>query len=78
MNITIRLDDIGYSTDPKRADALERAREVRQFGELKNGNSGSGRWQYFALKTKVRRGFELEEVVIDNDEGTLEYSIKSC
>ena len=76
MNITIKLDDIGYSTQPKQAEILARAREIRQFGELKNGSSGSGRWEYFVWKTQTRRGFELEEVIIDNTERTLEYSFR--
>ena len=74
MKITLNINELGFATQPSKLEAYRRAVEIRDFCGPQNGAQG-GRVETFSWTTPTRRGFETEEVCIDNSTGKIVYSV---
>lgn len=74
MTITLNINDLGFTTQPKKLEAFRRSMEIKDFCGPKNGNRG-GRIERFSWTTPTRRGFETEEVSIDTRSGVVVYTV---
>lgn len=75
MKITLKIADLNFYSDPRRVEAYRRAVEIRDFSRAQNGNSGPDRWEHFTWTTPTRKGVEVEEVIIDKEEGVIIYHL---
>lgn len=73
MNIQIKIDELNFCSSDARLEAFRRAKEIREFSGMQNGNSSCGQ-ERFLWKTKTKTGYEVEEVVFDTKKGTISYS----
>jgi hypothetical protein len=74
VQITFNINELGFTTHPSKLEAYRRVVEMRDFCGPKNGTQG-GRIEKFSWTTPTRRGYETENVCIDNTSGRVVYSV---
>lgn len=75
MIIKMKFDELTFYSEPQKVEAYRRAVEIREFSRERNGNSSQGRFEHFSWTTRTGQALEVEEVSIDNEEGTIIYRL---